>query len=133
MSGRNWYQLLHSCLEQNGFKRNSVDHFVYTKHDQDDLRIVIIWVGDILISASNKDILAQYKEMMKREFKMKDLGEISYFLSITFDQRPKEISMDQTRSITELLENFLCQNVNPGQPLVNKDLVIFTTREKLTQ
>ena len=33
-SGRNWNQLLHSCLEQNGFKRNPVDHCVYTKHDK---------------------------------------------------------------------------------------------------
>ena len=79
---------------------------MYTKHDQDSLRIVIIWVDDILIAASNKDIFAQFKEMMKGEFKMKDLGEISYFLSITFDQRPNEISMDQTRFIIKLLEKF---------------------------
>ena len=87
-SGRNWNQLSHSCLEQNSFKRNPVDYCVYTKHDQDGLRIVTIWVDDILIASSNKDILAQFKEMMKHEFKRKDLGEISYFLSITFDQKP---------------------------------------------
>ena len=75
-SGRNWNQLLHSRLEQNGFKRNPVDYCVYTDHDQDGLRILIIWVDDILIAASNKDILAQFKKMMKREIKMKDLGEI---------------------------------------------------------
>ena len=45
--------------------------------------------------------------------KMKDLGEISYFLSITFDQRPKEISMDQTRFITELLEKFSMPECKP--------------------
>ena len=112
-SGRNWNQLLHSFLEKNGFKRNPVDYCVYTKHDQDGLSIVIIWADDILIAASNRDILAQFKEMMKGEFKMKDFGEISYFLSITFDQRPNEISMDQTRFITNLLEKFSMSACKP--------------------
>ena len=70
-------------------------------------------MDDILIAVSNKDILAQFKKMMKREFKMKDLGEISYFLSITFDQRPNEISMDQTRFITKLLEKFSMSECKP--------------------
>ena len=104
---------------------------MYTKHDQDGLRIVIIWVDDILIAASNKDILAQFKEMMKGEFKMKDLGEISYFLSITFDQRPNELSMDQTRFITKLLEKFSMSVYKPRSTPCEHKPGDFDNKEKV--
>ena len=69
---------------------------------------------------------------MKGEFKMKDLGEISYFLSITFDQRPNEISIDQTRFITNLLEKFSMSVCKPRSTPCEQKPGDLTTKKKST-
>lgn len=75
-SGRNWYQLLNDHLEENSFVRNLSDHCVYRKQIGNETIIVLIWVDESIITASNDDLLNRFKETMKSQFKMKDLGKI---------------------------------------------------------
>ena len=77
-SGRNWYKLLNDHLEPNGFEKNQSDHCMYRKQIENDTIIVIIWVDDLIIAASSEDCLIRFKDTMKSQFSMKDLGKISY-------------------------------------------------------
>lgn len=79
-SGRNLYKLLHNHLEQNNFVRNLSDHSVYRRQIGNETIPVIIWVDDLIIAASNSDLLDEFKDTMKSQFNMKDLGKISCFL-----------------------------------------------------
>ena len=36
--------------------------------------ILLVWVDDLIIAASNNTLLSDVKEMLKRRFKMKDMG-----------------------------------------------------------
>lgn len=105
-SGRNWYKLLNDHLEQDDFLRNLSDHCVYRKQIENDTIIVIIWVDYLIIAASNNDVLDTFKETMKSKFNMKDLGKISYFLGIHFEQYGDEIKMNQKKYILKMLERF---------------------------
>jgi len=58
---------------------------VYKKQIRSETIIVIIWM-DLIIAASNSDLLSSFKSTMRSQFNMKDLGKISYFLGIQFDQ-----------------------------------------------
>lgn len=112
-SGRNWYELLNDHLEQNNFERNQSDHCVYRKQIENETIIVIIWVDDLIIAASSEDLLNSFKEIMKSKFNMKDLGKISYFLGIQFEQKEGEIKMNQKRYILKMLERFGMSNCKP--------------------
>lgn len=106
-SGRNWYELLNDHLEQDNFVRNLSDHCVYRKQTENgDTIIVIIWVDDLIIAASSNDALSTFKQNMKFKFNMKDLGKLSYFLGIQFEQKGDEIKMNQTKYILKMLERF---------------------------
>ena len=63
---------------------------------------------------------------------VEESSEISYFLSITFDQRPNEISMDQTRLITESLEKFSMSECKPRSTHCEQKPGDFDNKEKLT-
>ena len=52
------------------------------------------------------DLMNQFKEGMKRQFQMKDLGRISLFLGIDFNQSCGEIKMNQKRYILKMLDKF---------------------------
>lgn len=52
-SGRNWNAVLHTYLTKNVFLQNLADHCVYTKQQRDEKVIIIIWVDDLIVAASN--------------------------------------------------------------------------------
>ena len=77
-SGRNWNNMLHSYLCEEKFTQSLADPCVYTRNSEaDGLIILIIWVDDIIISATTLDLLTSVKETLRRKFKMKDLGKLS--------------------------------------------------------
>ena len=73
-SGRNWNNLLHSHLVEQGFQQSAADHCVYNRQSGKELTIVIIWVDDIIIASTNDPILMSVKKSLSQRFKMKDLG-----------------------------------------------------------
>ena len=57
-SGRNWNEMLHTCLVDDNFTQNPTDHCVYTKESKEARKIiVVIWVDDLIIAASNNESL----------------------------------------------------------------------------
>lgn len=77
---------------------------MYRKQSEDDTIIVIIWVDDLIIAASTEDYLIRFKDTMKSQFSMKDLGKISYFFGIQFEQKQREIKMNQKKYILKMLK-----------------------------
>ena len=47
---------------------------------------MLVWVDDIIIAASNMLLMSEAKGMLKGRSHMKDLGRLSYFLGIHFEQ-----------------------------------------------
>ena len=109
-SGRNWNAILHTCLSENGFIQNPADHCVYTREKHDEKVIMIVWVDDLIIAASNTNVLEGVKIMLSDRFKMKDLGKLKHFLGIDFYQTEGEVKMSQKRYIGKLLERFEIQD-----------------------
>ena len=105
-SGRNWNKMLNDHLENDGFIRNPVDQCVYRKEIGPHVLIVILWVDDIIVACSDIHVMTQFKESMKAQFKMKDLGPISSFLGIRFKQTNGMITMNQKEYVTKLLDRF---------------------------
>jgi hypothetical protein len=50
--------------------------------NHEEIIILCLHVNDLLITGSNKDVLEKFKTIIMKEFKMTDLGELSYFLGM---------------------------------------------------
>ena len=55
-SGRNWNSMLDEYFVEQGFKQSLTDTCVYTKHVDQSMCVVLVWVDDILVAA-NTDLM----------------------------------------------------------------------------
>jgi len=60
-SGRNWNGMLHSYLLENCFVQSDVDHCVYVKQCENEMIVIVVWVDDMIIGASNDSLLCDTK------------------------------------------------------------------------
>lgn len=96
------------------FTQSLADPCVYTRNSKTDgLIILIIWVDDIIISATTLDLLTSVKETLCRKFKMKDLGKLSWFLGTNFKCNKDAIEMGQTQYIDKILSKFKMTDCKP--------------------
>ena len=70
-SGRNWNNMLHSCLCEERFTQSLADPCVNTRNSKADGLIILIIcrVDDIVISATSLDLLTGVKEALCRKFR----------------------------------------------------------------
>ena len=112
-SGRNWNGMLHSYLCENSFVQSDVDNCVYVKHMDDKMIVIVIWVDDLIIGASNDLLLRETKKMLKNRFKMKDLGILSHFLGIDFEQGDGYVNVSQKEYLSKVLDRFGMSDCKP--------------------
>jgi len=64
-SGRssNWNSLLHSYLLENSFTQSDIDNCVYVKHLDGKMIVIVIWVDDLIIAASDYSLLCDTKNI----------------------------------------------------------------------
>lgn len=72
--------------------------------------IILIYVYDLLITKSSIELIQEAKDTLHHNFKMKDLGELSYFLDIEFTKSKYGILMIQGKYLLELISE--CSSVD---------------------
>ena len=113
-SGRNWNNMLHKHLCDEGFSQSLADPCVYIrKTKSEECVIIIVWVDDIIISATVMESLERVKDALSRKFTMKDLGQISWFLGTQFKCSEGCIEMNQTQYIDKILSKFEMTDCKP--------------------
>jgi hypothetical protein len=91
------------------------------KKDVDKGIIVLcLYVDDLLITGSNDSYISDFKNDLREEFEMTDLGLMSYFLGIEFLRTENGILMHQSRYAGEILKKFEMEKCNsalsPSEP-----------------
>jgi len=83
------------------------DNCVYFKQN-DDLTYLLLYVDNMLIIAKNKAHIQKLKAQLKREFDMKDLGEVKKLLGmeITRDKSSVRLWLSQESYILKVLKIF---------------------------
>lgn len=95
---------------------------MYTRETEHDKVIMVIWVDDLIIAASDENALKVVKDMLAARFKMKDLGKLVNFLGIDFNQSDNCVTMSQTKYVEEVLERFNMQDCKPGSTACEQKL-----------
>lgn len=120
-SSRMWNITIDRFMCDMKFQRSDIDHCLYIRKTDTDIIYIIIWVDDILIAASNNDILNEVKRALNNKFKMSDLGQLKWFLGMEFNFGNTEITVNQTQYLKNILTDFGMQNCKPvSTPCVEK-------------
>ena len=116
-SGRNWHKILSDFLKQSGFTQSKVDTCVFVKLEVGGTTILLVWVDDIILVASSDELMNFVKSLLMERFRMKDLGQICFFLGIEFTPRDGGLLMSQTMYLKSVLKRFGMDSCKPrGTP-----------------
>jgi hypothetical protein len=55
---------------------------MFIQHNSTDKLIVLVYIDDLIITGSNETSIAKLKVDLQRQFSIKDLGKLKYFLGI---------------------------------------------------
>ena len=91
---RQWNLKLTEALIDIGFLQSHYDYSLFTKRVGKELLVILVYVDDLLITGSNLNLIQQVRKYLQYKFKMKDLGELKYFLGIEFSRNVDGILMN---------------------------------------
>jgi Reverse transcriptase (RNA-dependent DNA polymerase)/Integrase core domain/gag-polypeptide of LTR copia-type/GAG-pre-integrase domain len=113
-SPRAWYGKLSSTLGKIGFKRSEADSSMFTKTSNQGIVVILIYVDDLIITGSDKRGIIDLKLHLGREFDIKDLGNLKYFLGIEIARSQKGLFLSQRKYILDLLRESGKMGVKPA-------------------
>ncbi|GKV31748.1 hypothetical protein SLEP1_g40416 [Rubroshorea leprosula] len=100
---RAWFQRFAAFLHSCGFVQAYSDCSMFLYRSNGMLAILLLYVDDIILTASTSSLLHRIISSLKQEFFMTDLGVINYFLGITASFNPDGLFLCQTKYIFDLL------------------------------
>jgi hypothetical protein len=103
-ASRQWYLKFDEVIKKFRFIKNQVGNCVYIKIKESMFTILILYVDDILLVSSDKNLLYETKGFLSSNFDMKDLGDASYVLGI-------EIHRDRTKGVFSLSQKAYIEKV----------------------
>jgi hypothetical protein len=101
-ASRQWYLKFDEVIKIFGFVKNQVDNCVCIKIKGSIFIILVLYVDDILLASSDKNLLHETKRFLSSNFDTKDLGDASYVLGI-------EIHRDRTKGVLGLTKGLIVQ------------------------
>jgi len=86
-----------SFLISNSFAKGKIDTTLFTKHVENDILIVQIYVDNIIFGSTNEKLCKAFESCMKEEFEMSMMGELNNFLGLQIKQRKDGIFINQAK------------------------------------
>ena len=105
---RAWYTRIDSYFTGLGFAKSEVDPNLYQIVVEGKLLIILLYVDDLIL-IGDELLIHSCKAYLAKEFEMKDLGLLHYFLGLEIWQRKGEMFVSQGKYAQEILEKFHMQ------------------------
>lgn len=100
---RKWYETLANYLLNNGFHRGKIDQTLFIKKDKGDILLVQVYVDDIIFGSTKQEMCKEFEKLMKDEFQMSSMGELTFFLGLQVQQSKEGIFISQDKYVTEIV------------------------------
>ena len=95
---RAWYSKIEGYFLKEGFEKCDFEHALFLKiEDEGKLLIVSLYVDDLVFTGNCEKMMIDFKESMKSEFDMSDLGKLKYFLGVEVLQCNEGIYISQRK------------------------------------
>jgi len=79
------------------------DYSLFINSSEGSFTVLLVYVDDIILAGNDKEEIDWVKEALNKTFKIKDLGDLRYFLSFEVARNKKGIMMNQRKYALELL------------------------------
>ncbi|RVW82418.1 Retrovirus-related Pol polyprotein from transposon TNT 1-94 [Vitis vinifera] len=102
-SPRAWFERFTKVVKGYGFVQCQSDITLFVKHfPEGKLAIIIVYVDDIILTGDHEEKI-DLKKLLTKEFEIKDLGNLKYFLGMEIARSKKGIAVSQRKYVLDLL------------------------------
>ncbi|KAM0059843.1 putative RNA-directed DNA polymerase [Helianthus debilis subsp. tardiflorus] len=123
---RAWFQRLSSFLLNRGFQNSRADTSLFIYNRQGILIYLLVYVDDIIITGNNENFINNFTSCLNKEFKIKDLGSLNFFLGLEVHHTKSGLFLNQSKYAHDILTRAGLLDSKPvATPLTTKD--IFTS------
>ncbi|XP_057997178.1 uncharacterized mitochondrial protein AtMg00810-like [Hevea brasiliensis] len=109
-AGRQWNKELTAKLQSFGFHQSAFDHCLFTIGSGNDFLALLVYADDLLITGANEERIIAVKQFMDKQFTIKDLGYVKYFMGLEFARSEKGMFLNQRKCILDILQDAGLQN-----------------------
>ncbi|GJU00696.1 ribonuclease H-like domain-containing protein [Tanacetum coccineum] len=118
---RAWFQRFAAYITTVGFTPSRCDSSLFIYRQGDDTAFLLLYVDDIVLTASSDRLLQQIIASLHREFSMTDLGALNYFLGISVTRDSSGMFLSQRKYAMEILELAHMVGCNSSQTPVDTE------------
>ncbi|GJR00665.1 ribonuclease H-like domain-containing protein [Tanacetum coccineum] len=117
---RAWFQRFASYAKRVGFQHSKTDSSLFVFHRGSDIAYLLLYVDDIILTASSSAFLQRIIASLHNEFAMKDLGSLNYFLEFLSFDRHLAYFCSQSKFTRHFLSELICKIVTRQRTLLNR-------------
>jgi len=110
---RAWFQRFSQYATKAGFTNTKSDTSLFVYHRGSDLTYLLLYVDDILLTASSPTLLRSILSSLTSEFSMTDMGLLHYFLGIFVHRDNNGMMLQQRNYAADILHRANISNCNP--------------------
>jgi len=112
-ASRQWYAKLSDTLRSVGFQHSQNDYSLFCKQQDSCSLFVVVYVDDIIVTGNDPDEINTLKVFLDNKFRIKDLGELNYFLGMEVTKFPNGVALTQKKFAADLIKEFHCDRLPP--------------------
>ena len=103
-SPRAWFGRFAHVMLTLGYKQSQGDHTLFIHHSTiGGVTVLLVYVDDIVVSGNDEEGMTKLKECLIKEFEIKELGQLKYFLGIEVAHSQEGIFISQQKYVVDLL------------------------------
>ncbi|GJU31983.1 ribonuclease H-like domain-containing protein [Tanacetum coccineum] len=118
---RAWFQRFASYITRAGFSHSRCDSSLFIYRQGIDTAYLLLYVDDIVLTASSEGLLQRIIGSLHQEFAMTDLGPLNYFLGISVTRDSSGLFLSQKKYAIEILEKAHMVSCNPSRTPVDTE------------
>ncbi|KAF3773518.1 Retrovirus-related Pol polyprotein from transposon TNT 1-94 [Nymphaea thermarum] len=103
-SPRAWFERLRIVMRSTGYRQGNGDHTLFIKQRNGLVSLLLVYVDDMIVTGSDEEENRKMKERLAKEFDLKDLGKLRYFLGIEIARSETWLIMSQRKYTLDLLK-----------------------------
>ncbi|GKV02438.1 hypothetical protein SLEP1_g14874 [Rubroshorea leprosula] len=111
---RAWFHRFTSFLLSCGFVQAKSDWSLFVFRKGDLMAYLLLYVDDIILTASSSSLLAKIISLLQSEFWMTDLGSLNYFLGISAHFNATGLFLSQFKYVADLLAKSGMRDCKPA-------------------
>lgn len=101
------------------------DYSLFYKHFGSSISLIAIYVDDIILTRNNPEELLILKDFLHKEFHIKDLGDLYYFLGLEVVREVHGLIVTQRKFALELPFYYNCEELTKASSLIYPSQKLF--------